>query len=76
MPRKNFKTIYVWRFDDAPKKYRELSPHGGDEDWLAYVPGSLKDEWIPWLEPNSSFGVCDVSKHPFDGGHVHIGAHS
>lgn len=72
------KTILVWRFEDAPEKYSKLSGHGGDEDWLAFVPNSLKDEWIPWLEsgPSSGFGCCDVSEHPVDGGIVYIGAHA
>ena len=30
--------IKVWRFEDAPKKYRALSTNGGDEDWIAFVP--------------------------------------
>ena len=74
--KKNYNTIYVWRFKDAPKKYRELSEHGGDEDWLAYVPGPLRDEYIPWLEEGSMFGVCSVSKQAFSDGYVYIGAHA
>lgn len=30
--------IRVWRFDDAPEELRDLSHHGGDEDWLALIP--------------------------------------
>lgn len=70
------RAILVWHFDDAPEDFRKLSGHGGDEDWLAFVPDALKGEWIPWLDSGSSFGCCDVSEHPVDGGVVHIGAHS
>lgn len=33
--------ILVWRFYDAPEEYRALSGHGGDEDWLAFVPDEI-----------------------------------
>jgi hypothetical protein len=69
--------IRVWRFEDAPQEYRDLSPHGGDEDWLAVVPWSMKDDWIPWLEGGGPFGVCDVSRHELDETEiVYIGAHA
>lgn len=50
------KPILVWPFDEAPKEYQNLSTNGGDEDWLAFVPEHLKEEWINWeklyeLEP-------------------------
>ncbi len=28
----------LWRFKDAPVEYQQLSPHGGDEEWVALVP--------------------------------------
>lgn len=69
--------ILVWPFEDAPKEYQDLSPHGGDEDWIALVPARLVDSYIGWLESGSSFGCCDVSKHPLPNGDVaHIGAHA
>lgn len=68
--------IVVWRFHEAPQVLQDMSPHGGDEDWLAVVPPALRDEWIPWLE-RGHFGVCDVSRHPTpDGSMVYIGAHA
>jgi hypothetical protein len=68
--------IRVWRFDDAPEEFRELSGHGGDEDWLAVVPGPLADEYIGWLD-HGPFGCCDISRHPLsDGSIVYIGAHA
>jgi len=70
------KTIMVWRFYDAPKEFQDLSGHGGDEDWLAFVPNASGDEWIGWLESGSSFGVSEVTRHPVHGGIVYIGAHA
>jgi len=70
------RAILVWRFHEAPSEYQKLSTHGGDEDWLAYVPASLKDEWIGWLEEGSSFGCCSVTLHEVPGGIVKIGAHA
>jgi hypothetical protein len=69
------KAIIVWEFHNAPEEYRRLSGHGGDEDWLAFVPDSLKDAYIGWLD-YGPFGCCDVSTHPVDGGVVKIGAHA
>jgi hypothetical protein len=73
------KTIRVWKFYDAPEELRALSPHGGDEDWLALIPAALRREreWYGWMESGTPFGVCDVSVHELaDGGEVRIGAHS
>jgi hypothetical protein len=69
--------ILIWRFHDAPEEYRNLSEHGGDEDWIAVLPAAMAGAWIPWLESGSSFGCCDVSEHPLpDGRKVLIGAHA
>jgi hypothetical protein len=69
------KAIIVWEFHNAPEEYQRLSGHGGDEDWLAFVPDSLKDAYIGWID-GGNFGCCDVSTHPVDGGVVKIGAHA
>lgn len=68
--------VIVWPFYKAPEEYRKLSPHAGDEDWVAFVPESLSGYWIGWLESGTSFGCCDVSEHKVDGGEVRIGAHA
>jgi len=70
------KLIKIWRFWDAPEEYRKLSNHGGDEDWVAFVPDSLKDEYIGFLEEGTSFGCCSVSEHSIPGGTILIGAHA
>ena len=67
--------ILVWRWEDAPQKYRKLSDHGGNEDWLAYVPDVYVKDWIGWIE-GVGFGCCDVSAHTAPGGIVRIGAHA
>ncbi len=68
--------IQIWPFYEAPPEYRALSPHGGDEDWIALIP----PEWngVPYfLESGSRFGCCDVSEHRLlDGSIVAIGAHA
>lgn len=68
--------MLVWRYYDAPKQYQDMSPHGGDEDWIMFIPECLKDMYISWAEPGSSFGCCDVSEHEVSGGKILIGAHS
>ena len=69
------KAVVVWRFDEAPAELRRLSPHGGDEDWLAVLPPG---QTMPvWMAPGSAFGCCDVSEFELlDGSTVCIGAHS
>lgn len=68
--------IRVWRFQDAPQELRDISEHGGDEDWLAVVPPALAEAWIGWLE-HGEFGACETTKHTqIDGSVVYIGAHA
>lgn len=70
--------IRVWEFHDAPEELRELSGHGGDEDWLALIPPKLAGDYIPWIE-DGPFGRCCVSKHvhpELPGYVVKIGAHA
>lgn len=66
--------IKVWRFEDAPKAYSQLSPHGGDEDWVALVPEDMSRPL--WMDSGTSFGCCDVSEHKVSLGTVYIGAHA
>lgn len=68
--------IMVWPFYDAPQAYQDLSPHAGDEDWVALVPAEMTKLYIPWLE-FGAFGACEISEHPLDNGSVvYIGAHA
>jgi hypothetical protein len=69
------KTILIWNFEDAPKEYQSLSNNGGDEDWIAFIPESMKDEYIGWMD-GGSFGCCCVDEHEVEGGIIRIGAHS
>jgi len=67
-------TIIVWEWRNAPEVFRNLSRHGGDEDWVAFVP---KGMWAPlWASEGSSFGRCSVSEHEVPTGTVLIGAHA
>lgn len=69
------RAMLVWQFDDAPERFRALSPHGGDEDWVALIPPDY--DCVPWAENGTAFGCCRVSVH--DVGHgwtVRIGAHA
>ena len=68
--------IKVWPFKQAPNKYQDLSQHGGDEDWLAFVPGEIWENcegYIPWID---KLGCCEVSEHPVKGGIVFIVVHA
>lgn len=76
MKQKKKLPIKVWRFECAPERYRDLSDHGGDEDWLAFVPDDYYDENINWMSEGTSFGCFRVSEHKVKGGIIRIGAHS
>jgi len=69
--------VTIWPWADAPEEYRAVSDHGGDEDWIAFVPwrppGAAATEapyWI-WLRV-----VCSVSAHRVLGGTIYIAAHA
>jgi hypothetical protein len=69
------RSIVVWSFYEAPGELRSLSAHGGDEDWVALVPGGM--EQPSWMESGGSFGCCSVSEHLLEDGRVvYIGAHA
>ncbi len=63
--------ILVWRYHEAPKEYRDLSEHEGDDDWLAVVPAGLD---VPiWMD----LGHYDLQRTVLpDGRTVCIGAHA
>lgn len=66
--------IMVWSFYDAPEEFQRLSEHGGEEDWLAFVPSG--EDCPNWAVSGTPFGVSEVSTHHVEGGIVLIGAHS
>lgn len=74
--------ILIWPFDDAPPELQWLSEHGGDEDWLAYVPAAMCGPLARFDEGNlpqwvGGLGCCSVDCHHLaDGALVYIGAHA
>ena len=69
--------IQVWRFADAPAALRDLSGHGGDEDWLALIPPRYAQTYFSWMQSGTGFGGNEVSEHILlDGSIVRIGAHA
>jgi hypothetical protein len=72
------KPILIWKFEEAPKIYQRLSNHGGDEDWIAFIPRHIIMRGVTpmFLEEGTAFGCCDVEKHKVYDGEVWIGAHA
>jgi len=72
--------ILVWRWQDAPQKFKELSGHGGDEDWVAFISQNcweMEGEDLPaWMDEGTGFAWHDVSIHHIENGVVVIGAHA
>lgn len=76
VPEIEYPAIKVWPFKYAPAEFRSVSTNGGDEDWLAYVPDTWRELWIPWLE-TGHFGVCSVDEYEIGNGDVvRIGSHA
>ena len=67
--------VIIWVWSDSPSELRCLSPHGGDEDYVALVPKGM--EQPSFLETGTRFGCCSVSEHELDDGRrAFIGAHA
>jgi len=79
-PSDESRLIKLWRYEDAPEEYQNLSPHGGDEDWLMYVPSLMVKEYgveIELLVDRGRLGVSDLYCHILrDGSRVYVGAHA
>ena len=74
-PEAQGRAILVWEWWDAPGELRALSPHGGDEDYIALLPKDMEPP--SWMHEGSPFGCCSVSEHVYeDGRWVYIGAHA
>lgn len=72
--------IRLWRFEDAPAEYQQLSAHGGDEDWVLYIPAWFATDDAPLLPPDWLCRI-DTSHDPQiitlpNGAQVWIGAHA
>ena len=70
--------IRIWPWDGAPKKYKRLSMHGGDEDFVVLLrglDGPGEDEMRCVLIDKIT--VCDASRHVMSNGDVvYITAHA
>jgi hypothetical protein len=76
---KHVNHIRIWSWEDAPEELRELSTHGGDEDWVALLPPKHAGKWIGLDARWWPFGCCSVSTHThpeLPGYEVRIGAHA
>lgn len=72
--------IRTWSFYDAPEALRDLSDHGGDEDWVTLVsPRTWKDlgAYISWAQEGTPYGCFRVQQIDLPLGYTClIGAHS
>lgn len=55
----------VWRFEDAPKRLRDLSTNGGDEDWLVELPPGFDTYGLPdWVDVMDALRCPQRIAHP------------
>jgi hypothetical protein len=70
--------IKIWAFQDGPEHLRNMSEHGGDEDWIALVPSNYREVEYTKLNLLDRFvrwGVDAVEVHTTPEGDVYISAH-
>jgi len=63
----------VWAWADAPAKYKALSEHGGDEDWVIVCPKGSENQAV-WLVHR--LAVCNHSEAMLEDEIVYITAHA
>jgi len=56
----------LYPFKDAPKEYKELSPHDGEEEWLIHIPSQAQIEVAPFESFAESTGL-NYSYHHLHG---------
>lgn len=66
----------VWRHEHTPPPLDNHVYRGGDEDWVAFIPGADDSTRPDWLREGSSFGVCSVFAEAVYDGMLYVGAHS
>jgi hypothetical protein len=48
-------SILVWKYDEAPDKYRDLGDFDKSYNWVAVIPSSMQEEEAPrWVHGFSS----------------------
>lgn len=68
--------MQVWDWNKAPDTLRALSPHGGDEDWIAEVPDYMENGAALAQLLSRSDNVSEHD-HPYKPGwKVYIAAHA
>lgn len=75
----NDKTIFIWKFTDAPDEYKNLSADG-DEDFIIFIPNELLDDnnniidskIESLFEQYSCLGGHDLNTYKVNGGVVKI----
>jgi hypothetical protein len=69
-----YRMIRLWEFADAPKKYKNKSQNGGDEDYIIFVPDGVH---LPhWIFEGSGFACCHLEEHKVERGRIFIGCHA
>jgi len=52
--------VFMWSFRNAPEHLQQLSPHGGDEDWIALVPPG-KNCGMKQKQPGGAITVATIT---------------
>lgn len=67
--------VEIWDFESAPQEWKDLSKHGGDEDYIVVVRDGF--DGLPLEEERSDFlNRYFWEKHEYNGLEIWIGAHS
>jgi hypothetical protein len=75
------RAVRIWPFGAAPRPYQDLSPFGGDEDWVILIPSgmvlsfqfienSFRCQYYGIETMIDGLTVCDNSVHRLEDGSV------
>lgn len=67
--------IKIWDWPNAPEEYQALSPHGGDEDYIVFVPIQLAHGQLDYMLDNRPH-YGDEEPIIVPNGHIYIHAHA
>ncbi len=73
------RTIVVFWYEKACQLWKDICCQGGDEDWIAFVPGEMTGDRIDWMASGTNFGGSSVDEYELPNGNgavLRVGSHA
>lgn len=55
----DFHAVLAWNFQSAPECFRDLSDHGGDEDFVVVIPPGITNTYLHDRLHDNLNGMCE-----------------